>query len=96
MCIGSLNMDFKYASILEPGETIPDSYERLLLDCMLGDQTLFIRSDTILKAWELLTPILRNWQDAPGIPLFRYPAGSWGPAESNHLLREKKAVWLNL
>lgn len=96
LCIGSLNMDFKYASILEPGETIPDSYERLLLDCMLGDQTLFIRSDTILKAWELLTPILTCWSQDKTIPLYHYPQSSHGPAEANILLREKKAVWLNL
>ena len=95
LCIGSLNMDFRYASILQPGETIPDSYERLLLDCMLGDQTLFIRSDTILEAWKILMPILSAWTENPEIPLFSYPQGSWGPKESNRLPAEQKNIWIN-
>ena len=95
LCIGSLNMDFKYASILEPGESIPDSYERLLLDCMLGDQTLFIRSDTILEAWKLLMPILQSWKEKSENPLYPYPQGSWGPKEANLLPAEQKTIWLN-
>lgn len=93
LCIGSLNMDFKYASILEQGETIPDSYERLLLDCMLGDQTLFIRSDTILEAWKLLTPVLDFWKNDPAVPLYKYSNGSWGPKEANLFPAERKTVW---
>ena len=96
LCIGSLNMDFKYASILEPGETIPDSYERLLLDCMLGDQTLFIRSDTILEAWKLLTPVLEYWQAHPETPLYSYAEGTRGPDAADRLPREKKTIWLEL
>ena len=96
LCIGSLNMDFKYASILEPGETIPDSYERLLLDCMLGDQTLFIRSDTILEAWKLLTPVLEYWKAHPETPLYSYAEGSRGPDVADRLPREKKTIWLEL
>ena len=88
-------MDFRYASILQPGETIPDSYERLLLDCMLGDQTLFIRSDTILESWKLLMPILSDWRENQKIPLFSYPQGSWGPDEAKRLPLEHKLVWLN-
>ena len=96
LCLGALNMDFHYSSILEKGETIPDSYERLLLDCMLGDQTLFIRGDTILQSWKLLTPLLELWNDHSGdFPLYPYSEGTWGPKESNLLLKDKKAVWLN-
>lgn len=95
LCIGSLNMDFKYASILESGETIPDSYERLLLDCMLGDQTLFIRSDTILESWELLTPLLEHWKNDPSVPLCFYPQGSWGPDEAKRFPAEKRMIWIN-
>ena len=95
LCIGSLNMDFRYATILQPGETIPDSYERLLLDCMLGDQTLFIRSDTILESWKLLMPILSDWRENQKIPLFSYPQGSWGPDEAKRLPAEHKLIWLN-
>lgn len=71
LCMGPLDMDFKYSSLLEEGESMPDAYERLLLDCMNGDQTLFIRSDTIRRAWEILTPVLESWDKE--CPLFTYP-----------------------
>jgi glucose-6-phosphate 1-dehydrogenase len=95
LCMGSLTMDFKYASILEEGETMPEAYERLLLDCMLGDQTLFIRSDAIETAWSLLTPVLRAWEsDEPGCgKLFSYPAGSWGPEEAEKLFDRVDQSW---
>ena len=92
LCIGSLNMDFKYESILKPEETIPDSYERLLLDCMLGDQTLFIRSDTILAAWKLLSPILEEWNKNSSVPLYQYPTDSWGPPEVNRSWSENTPI----
>ena len=98
LCMGALSMDFKYASILEPGETMPDAYERLLLDCMLGDQTLFIRNDTIEHAWSLLTPVLDVWERGEGgpvPPLFHYPAGSWGPKEAESLTDMDKVLWKN-
>ena len=96
LCMGDLTMDFKYASILEPGETMPDAYERLLLDCMLGDQTLFIRNDTIEHAWTLLTPVLDAWEkgSAPP-PLYTYPAGSWGPREADCLTGIDNVFWKN-
>ena len=72
LCMGELAMDFRYSSILEPGETMPDAYERLLLDCMLGDQTLFLRSDTVRLAWKFLEPaLLARGKAAP----VSYPAG---------------------
>ena len=73
LCMGELAMDFRYASILERGETMPDAYERLLLDCMLGDQTLFLRSDTVRLAWQFLAPALAAKQNITPVP---YPAGS--------------------
>ncbi len=98
LCMGALSMDFKYASILEPGETMPDAYERLLLDCMLGDQTLFIRNDTIEHAWTLLTPVLNAWENGDGAsvpPLCTYPAGSWGPKEADALTEIDRVFWKN-
>jgi glucose-6-phosphate 1-dehydrogenase len=95
LCMGSLTMDFKYADIIE-GEK-PEAYERLLLDCMLGDQTLFIRSDTIDISWQLLTPVLNAWEESPIRPetgyLHTYPAGSWGPEEANEMMAENGLVW---
>lgn len=93
--MGALSMDFKYASILEPGGTMPDAYERLLLDCMLGDQTLFLRGDTIDCAWSLLMPVLDAWRrdDAPAP--FPYRSGSWGPREAECLTDPYKVLWNN-
>lgn len=73
LCMGELALDFRYSSILEPGETMPDAYERLLLDCMLGDQTLFLRSDTVRLAWDFLAPALAAKENIVPVP---YPAGS--------------------
>ena len=70
--MGELAMEFSYASILGPGETMPDAYERLLLDCMLGDQTLFLRSDTVRLAWKFLAPALAAKNERAPVP---YPAG---------------------
>jgi glucose-6-phosphate 1-dehydrogenase len=90
LCMGQLSLDFKYAQIF--GGDIPDAYERLLLDCMLGDQTLFIRSDIIAASWRLFTPILDAWSkfDAANLEcpchLRFYPAGSSGPEDAWKLL----------
>lgn len=73
LCMGALDMNFNYASLT--GETMPDAYERLLLDAMLDDRMLFIRSDSIRAAWKLLDPV----QEMKGKPVL-YPAGSTGPA----------------
>ncbi len=97
LCMGALSMDFKYASILENGEIMPDAYERLLLDCMLGDQTLFIRNDTIEHAWTLLNPVLDAWKsgrDSAGALAF-YPAGTWGPKEADKLTEKDGTRWRN-
>jgi len=84
LCMGAMALDFRYASILEPGESMPDAYERLLLDCMLGDQTLFLRSDTVRLAWDYLTPALKAKEKIKPIP---YPAGST-PEEVERLLKK--------
>ncbi|UDQ97451.1 glucose-6-phosphate dehydrogenase [Lentisphaerota bacterium WC36G] len=64
LCMGTLNMEFNYQDILEHKKSLPDAYERLLLDCLLGDQTLFVRSDIIEESWRLLMPILNYWQNS--------------------------------
>lgn len=71
LCMGELNMNFCYATLMEPGEVMPDAYERLLLDVMLDDRMLFIRSDSIRAAWQLLDPVI-----ASATPLHYYPAGT--------------------
>jgi glucose-6-phosphate 1-dehydrogenase len=88
--MNSLTMDFRYEEIF--GVELPDAYERLLLDCMLGDQTLFWRSDGIEAAWALVTPVLKRWEEK-GCPLAFYESGSWGPAESEALLERDGRKW---
>ena len=91
-CMNSLNLEFRYRDVF--GQDPPDAYERLLLDAMIGDQTLFIRDDDMEVAWSLFTPVLDAWRENPEEhPLYTYPAGSWEIAESNTLLSPKERYW---
>ncbi|NEQ41170.1 MAG: glucose-6-phosphate dehydrogenase [Okeania sp. SIO3I5] len=91
----SVDMDFRYDTAF--GKPSTDAYSRLLVDCMLADQTLFTRGDEVEASWRALTPILGIW-DAPAppevIPL--YEAGSWGPVESELLLNRDGRRWRRL
>ena len=89
----SVNMDFSYARVFQG--TNADAYERLLYDAMIGDATLFIRTDEVTQAWTIVDPFLQAWGEA-GIPLARYPAGSWGPREADHLLERDLRQWRQL
>ena len=90
LCMGDLTMNFKYSSILDPGENMPEAYERLLLDCMLGDQTLFIRSDSVRLAWQLLAPVLEYKKQ---ITPFPYQAGTDGPIQAMEMIRRDGRTW---
>ncbi len=88
--VRSVSMDFFYgAAFLE--ET-PEAYERLLLDALLGDQTLFIRSDEVAQAWRIVDPVLQAFEEGH-VPLARYEAGTWGPDEADELLRRDNRGW---
>lgn len=91
----SVDMDFRYDTAFGSANT--DAYSRLLVDCMLGDQTLFTRGDEVEASWRILTPLLRVW-DAPAdpgaIPL--YEAGTWGPIEAELLLNRDGRRWRRL
>ncbi len=91
MQVRSTPLDFYYAQLDGP---IPDAYERLLLDAMRGDQTLFMRADEVESAWRIVTPILRHWKRAPKPPFPNYAAGTWGPKESEGLLAKDGRRWL--
>jgi glucose-6-phosphate 1-dehydrogenase len=82
--VNQVNMDFHYSSLAEI--ELPSAYERLLLDCLLGDATLFSRGDTVEAAWHFIQPILDAWSNDPTIPIYGYPAGTWGPYESDKLM----------
>jgi glucose-6-phosphate 1-dehydrogenase len=91
MNVRSVNMDFRYGSTF--GVHIATAYERLLLDCMLGDATLFDRADTVEAAWTLMEPMLNAWSSpSAGLPA-TYASGSWGPAEADELLRREGREW---
>ncbi len=93
VCMSTISLDFLYKDIF--GDTQPEPYERLLLDCMVGDQTLFWRNDGIELSWSLLTPVLESWQNFPdNSPLTYYKSGSSGPKEAEMLLKKDGRTWL--
>ncbi|MCY0881904.1 MAG: glucose-6-phosphate dehydrogenase, partial [Firmicutes bacterium] len=72
-----------------------EAYERLLLDAMVGDSTLFTRKDEVEAAWALITSILSGWERARG-PIATYESGTWGPAEADELLHRDGFRWRRL
>ncbi len=82
--VQGVNMDFHYSDLAV--SKIPAAYERLLLDCMQGDATLYARGDTVEEAWSFVQPILNAWETNPEIPIYGYPAGTWGPEDSDRLI----------
>ena len=93
-CMASLSLSFKYEEVFDV--TLPDAYERLLLDCMLGDRTLFLSREGVKAAWEIIDPILNFWRDHPRkAPMQKYKAGSWGPPASDDLLLRNGHQWRN-
>jgi glucose-6-phosphate 1-dehydrogenase len=92
--IQPVKMDFLYGTSF--GVEPPEAYERLLLDCMLGDSTLFTRRDEVERAWELVTAIREAWDQAPAPAFPNHEAGSWGPAEADDLLRKDGRAWRRL
>ncbi|MEI6276395.1 MAG: glucose-6-phosphate dehydrogenase [Prolixibacteraceae bacterium] len=84
--VQNMNMDFHYTDL--SNTYLPSAYSRLLLDCMHGDATLYSRSDAVEKAWEYVQPILDAWKNNPDIPVFGYPAGTWGPETVDDLIED--------
>jgi glucose-6-phosphate 1-dehydrogenase len=89
--VQNVNMDFHYSSLTD--KKIPEAYERLLLDCMLNDSTLYARGDAAETTWEFINPILDAWKEEPGIPLYGYPSGTWGPDVADSLIEEPWLKW---
>jgi glucose-6-phosphate 1-dehydrogenase len=86
----SVDMDFSYAEAF-PGAT-SGGYERLLHDVMIGDATLFIRTDEVERSWQIVDPLLEAW-GGDGVPLSQYSAGTWGPKEADALLARELRQW---
>ena len=85
-----VTMEFRYATSF--GAEPPEAYERLLLETMLGDATLFARRDEIETAWAWLDPLLKKWADDPAPPEL-YPSGTWGPDSADELLEKDGRRW---
>jgi len=88
----SVDMDFHYAEDFGPG-ALPDAYERLLLDALNGDASLFTRADTIELAWGLIDPIIEGWEGPGAPPLESYESGCWGPPGAAAFLARDGRAW---
>jgi len=88
-----VNMNFNYESDFPGDVHFPLPYERLLLDCMKGDQTLFARQDEIEAMWAVVDPIIKRWEEIPAAEFPNYRAGSWGPERADELIRSEGRQW---
>ncbi len=85
------NMDFHYKDLAD--SYMSQAYQRLLLDCMQGDSTLYARGDAVEAAWHFVDPILRAWEQNPGIPVHGYPCGTWGPEVADQIIEGEEQSW---
>jgi glucose-6-phosphate 1-dehydrogenase len=91
VAIESVKMDFLYGTSF--GERQPEAYERLLLDCLLGDPTLFARADEVEAAWEVVEPFLHHWSRHAPSDFPNYEAGTWGPAAADRWIAGDGRAW---
>jgi glucose-6-phosphate 1-dehydrogenase len=89
--IRPVNMDFTYGSSFSVDS--PDAYETLILDALLGDQSLFTRADEVEEAWRIVTPVIDGWAQLPRPAFPDYEAGSWGPAAAEELMARDGRRW---
>jgi len=89
-----VNMDFRYGTSF--GVPTPEAYERLILDCMLGEAALFTRDDEVEAAWTFINRILEGWGQTKTTALPGYEAGTWGPAEANAFIEAEGRRWRRL
>lgn len=94
MLLNTVDMIFDYEGVYTA--QAPEAYETLLLDAMLGDQTLFMRGDQVEAAWELIMPIVNNWQGRKSINFPNYAADSWGPEAAEALIARDGFHWFSL
>ncbi|MBS0620472.1 MAG: glucose-6-phosphate dehydrogenase [Verrucomicrobia bacterium] len=89
--IQPVKMDFRYGSYF--GMSPPEAYERLIQDCILGDNTLFAREDEVFNSWQLLTPILTHWAETKATDFPNYQSGTWGPEAADEMLARDHRKW---
>jgi glucose-6-phosphate 1-dehydrogenase len=92
--IAPVDMEFCYQDSF--GSEPPEAYERLLLDCIQGDQTLFTRHDEVLEQWRFVTEIIKAWEKNPVNVLPKYKIGSWGPSEAENFIEGDNRKWRKL
>lgn len=89
--IQPVKMDFRYGSYF--GSAPPEAYERLICDCMAGDQTLFARIDEVMASWKLFTPVLEEWKTEKEPHFPDYASGTWGPTAADEMLKRSGKSW---
>jgi glucose-6-phosphate 1-dehydrogenase len=89
--VQTVNMDFHYSDL--SNQRIPSAYERLIYDSLKGDSTLFARTEEVIEAWKFLTPVIESWKNDKDMPLYGYPAGTWGPEKADDLIEDKEFTW---
>lgn len=90
--IKQVPMEFTYDKL--GGVQSGDAYSRLIEDCLNGESVLFTRSDAVEASWSYFDPILSYWKTNEKVPLYGYPAGTWGPVESDKIIENQKK-WIN-
>jgi glucose-6-phosphate 1-dehydrogenase len=88
----SVEMDFHYRDSF--GDALPEAYEKLLLDALEGDASLFTRSDAIEASWKLIDPVLQAWGRQNRPEMTSYTPGTWGPDAADALLAQGSRTWL--
>lgn len=91
--VKDVGMDFHYSDLTDAH--VPAAYERLLLDVIKGDATLYARGDSVEEAWRFVEPILSAWKNKPEIKVHGYPAGTWGPTVVSKLIESDRVTWRN-
>jgi glucose-6-phosphate 1-dehydrogenase len=92
--LGPVTLDFRYGEVF--GGQTPEAYERLLLDAIHGDGTLYARGDWVEQAWTILEPVLRAWEHDPAPAFPNYESGSWGPAQADAFIAQDHGAWRKL
>ncbi len=92
--IDPVRMDFHYRTSF--GAQTPEAYERLILDAIIGEASLFAREDEVDLSWKIVDPIIESWSGDSPAPLNFYAAGEWGPEEARALLERSSRRWLRL
>lgn len=91
--VKNVGMDFHYSDLTNAH--VPTAYERLLLDCIKGDATLYAHGESVESAWEFVQPIIDAWGNDPSIKMYGYPSGTWGPLESDDMIQPEQLTWRN-